>query len=107
MAAFEHGLSFGADGLERIIHELGKIEHIRDLKLNSVTDDRKLSFAGGVAILSEVFEQLGIRPHRALADDLQLQTNVMSYGGSGVTISVPPSPNGTPVKTRTMSTTLP
>jgi exopolyphosphatase/guanosine-5'-triphosphate,3'-diphosphate pyrophosphatase len=54
----------GADGLERIIHELGKIEHIRDLKLSSVTDDRKLSFAGGVAILAEVFEQLGIESMR-------------------------------------------
>jgi exopolyphosphatase/guanosine-5'-triphosphate,3'-diphosphate pyrophosphatase len=53
-------LSIGADGLERIIHELGEIEHIRDLKLTTLTDDRKLSFAGGVAILSEVFEQLGI-----------------------------------------------
>ncbi len=53
-------LSIGADGLERIIHELGEIEHIRDLKLASLTDDRKLSFAGGVAVLAEVFEQLGI-----------------------------------------------
>jgi exopolyphosphatase/guanosine-5'-triphosphate,3'-diphosphate pyrophosphatase len=50
----------GADGLERLIHELGEIEHIRDLKLSALTDDRKLSFAGGVAILAEVFEQLGI-----------------------------------------------
>ncbi|HEV8444412.1 MAG TPA: exopolyphosphatase, partial [Steroidobacteraceae bacterium] len=50
----------GADGLERVIHRLGGVEHIRDLKLNALTDDRKLSFAGGVAILSEVFEQLGI-----------------------------------------------
>jgi exopolyphosphatase/guanosine-5'-triphosphate,3'-diphosphate pyrophosphatase len=57
-------VDIGADGLERIIHELGKLEHIRDLKLNSVTDDRKLSFAGGVAILSEVFEQLGIESMR-------------------------------------------
>jgi exopolyphosphatase/guanosine-5'-triphosphate,3'-diphosphate pyrophosphatase len=54
----------GADGLERVIHELGNLEHIRDLKLNSVTEDRKLSFAGGVAILSEVFEQLGIETMR-------------------------------------------
>jgi exopolyphosphatase/guanosine-5'-triphosphate,3'-diphosphate pyrophosphatase len=54
----------GADGLERVIHELGNLEHIRDLKLNSVTEDRKLSFAGGVAILSEVFEQLGIEVMR-------------------------------------------
>jgi exopolyphosphatase/guanosine-5'-triphosphate,3'-diphosphate pyrophosphatase len=50
----------GADGLERVIHELGNVEHIHDLKLAALTDDRKLSFAGGVAILSEVFEQLGI-----------------------------------------------
>ena len=57
-------VDIGADGLERIIYELSKLEHIRDLKLNSVTDDRKLSFAGGVAILSEVFEQLGIESMR-------------------------------------------
>jgi exopolyphosphatase / guanosine-5'-triphosphate,3'-diphosphate pyrophosphatase len=57
-------VDIGADGLERIIHELGKLEHIRDLKLNSVTDDRKLSFAGGVAILAEIFEQLGIESMR-------------------------------------------
>lgn len=50
----------GADGLERIIHQLGRIEHIRNLELASLDDDRKLSFAGGVAILAEVFEQLGI-----------------------------------------------
>lgn len=50
----------GADGLERIIHELSTVEHIRDLRINALTDDRKLSFAGGVAILAEVFEQLGI-----------------------------------------------
>ncbi|HEU4589870.1 MAG TPA: exopolyphosphatase [Steroidobacteraceae bacterium] len=52
--------NIGADGLERIIHELSGAEHIRDVRLNALTDDRKLSFAGGVAILAEVFEQLGI-----------------------------------------------
>jgi exopolyphosphatase/guanosine-5'-triphosphate,3'-diphosphate pyrophosphatase len=57
-------VDIGADGLERIIHELGRIEHIRDLKLSSVTDDRKLSFAGGVAILAEIFEQLGLESMR-------------------------------------------
>lgn len=57
-------VGIGADGLERIIHELGRIEHIRDLRLSAVTDDRKLSFAGGVAILAEVFEQLGIENMR-------------------------------------------
>jgi exopolyphosphatase/guanosine-5'-triphosphate,3'-diphosphate pyrophosphatase len=50
----------GVDSLDRVILELSEIEHIRDLKLNALTDDRKLSFAGGVAILAEVFEQLGI-----------------------------------------------
>jgi exopolyphosphatase / guanosine-5'-triphosphate,3'-diphosphate pyrophosphatase len=54
----------GADGLERVIHELSALEHIHDLKLSAITDDRKLSFAGGVAILSEVFEQLGIESMR-------------------------------------------
>jgi exopolyphosphatase / guanosine-5'-triphosphate,3'-diphosphate pyrophosphatase len=54
----------GADGLERIIHELSTVEHIRELKLNALTEDRKLSFAGGVAILAEVFEQLGIESVR-------------------------------------------
>jgi exopolyphosphatase/guanosine-5'-triphosphate,3'-diphosphate pyrophosphatase len=57
-------IDIGADGLERIIHELSGLEHIRDLKLNAITEDRKLSFAGGVAIMAEVFEQLGIESMR-------------------------------------------
>jgi len=57
-------VDIGADGLERILHELCSLEHIRDLKLSSVTEDRRQSFAGGVAILSEVFEQLGIETMR-------------------------------------------
>jgi hypothetical protein len=39
-----------------------------------------------------VLQQLGVKPQRALDDDMRLQTNVMSYGGSGTVISVPPSP---------------
>ena len=57
-------VDIGADGLERIIHELSAVEHIRDVNLSALTDDRKLSFAGGVAILAEVFEQLGIESIR-------------------------------------------
>ncbi len=41
-----------------------------------------------------VLQRLGVKPHRSLEDDLQLQTNVMNYGGSGVTTSLPPSANG-------------
>jgi hypothetical protein len=38
-----------------------------------------------------VLQRLGIQPYRTLDEDMQLQTNVMSYGGNGVVISVPPS----------------
>jgi hypothetical protein len=37
-----------------------------------------------------VLQRLGIPAHRSLDDDLRLQTNVMSYSGSGTTISVGP-----------------
>ena len=37
-----------------------------------------------------VLQQLGIKPHRPLEKDMELQTSVMSYGGNGTTISVPP-----------------
>jgi len=33
--------------------------------------------------------KLGVHPHRSLEDDMQLQTGVMSYGGSTTTVSVP------------------
>ncbi|MBS0203776.1 MAG: hypothetical protein JSS49_12800 [Planctomycetes bacterium] len=38
-----------------------------------------------------VLQKLGVKPHRPLDQDLTLQTNVMSYGGSGTTISLPPA----------------
>lgn len=41
-----------------------------------------------------VLQRLNIKPQRSLADDMVLQTNVMSYGGNGKTISVAPSSNG-------------
>ena len=47
-----------------------------------------------------VLAKLGVPPHRPLDQDLTLQTNVMSYGGSGTTISIPtatPSPTEKPV----------
>jgi hypothetical protein len=43
-----------------------------------------------------VLQQLGVQPHRSLEEDLTLQTNVMSYGGNGTTVSAPPAANGTP-----------
>jgi hypothetical protein len=38
-----------------------------------------------------VLQQVGVKPHRPLRDDMVLQTNVMSYGGNRTTVSVPPS----------------
>jgi hypothetical protein len=41
-----------------------------------------------------VLQKVGIKPQRSLEEDMRLQTNVMSYGGSGTTISLPPSAKG-------------
>jgi hypothetical protein len=42
-----------------------------------------------------VLQALNVKPHRSLADDMVLQTGVMSYGGTNKVISVPaPSGNG-------------
>ncbi|HEY7327034.1 MAG TPA: hypothetical protein VH592_05315 [Gemmataceae bacterium] len=39
-----------------------------------------------------VLQHLAIKPYRSLNDDMQLQTNVMSYGGNGVVVSLPSGP---------------
>jgi hypothetical protein len=39
-----------------------------------------------------VLQQLSLRPHRSLEEDMRLQTNVMSYGGNGTIISLPTPP---------------
>jgi hypothetical protein len=36
-----------------------------------------------------VLQKLGIKPQRSLEDDMQLQTNVMSYAGNGVAMALP------------------
>ncbi len=54
-----------------------------------------------------VLAKLGLPPHRPLDQDLTLQTNVMSYGGSGTTISIPaatPSPTEKPAASKTGTT---
>ena len=37
-----------------------------------------------------VLQRLGVKPLRSLGEDMQLQTGVMNYAGTGTTISVPP-----------------
>jgi hypothetical protein len=42
-----------------------------------------------------VLERLAIRPHRSVADDMRLETDIMAYAGNGKTVSLPPSPSPT------------
>jgi hypothetical protein len=44
-----------------------------------------------------VLQELKVKPHRPLEDDMVLRTNVMSYDGQGVVTSVPPAPVAAPL----------
>ncbi|HEY7428694.1 MAG TPA: hypothetical protein VH682_30975 [Gemmataceae bacterium] len=65
-----------------------QLAFIRFLRLIA---DGEISAEEAVHAYHGVLQRLDIKPYRTLADDMQLQTNVMSYGGNGVVISVPPS----------------
>jgi hypothetical protein len=52
--------------------------------------DGELEAEEAVHAYHGVLQRLGIKPYRSLKDDLQLLTNVMSYGGSTKVISSPP-----------------
>src|SRR5262245_45515239 len=54
--------------------------------------DGEVSAEEAVRAYHGVLQRRGVRPQRSLEDDLKLQTNVMSYGGNGVTVGLPPSP---------------
>lgn len=54
--------------------------------------DGEISAEEAVRAYHGVLQQLGIKPRRALEEDLQLQTNVMNYGGNGRALSLPTSP---------------
>jgi hypothetical protein len=66
-----------------------QLAFIRFLRLIA---DGDITAEEAVPAYHAVLQKLGIKPHRALTDDMQLQTNVMNYAGSGVTMSPPPSP---------------
>jgi len=51
--------------------------------------DGEISAEEAVHAYHGVLQKLGIKPYRSLEGDLQLQTNVMSYGGNGKGINVP------------------
>ncbi len=48
------------EGLELLLDALVTAGHVRDIKLSSVTEERRAVFPGGLAILAEVFEVLGV-----------------------------------------------
>ncbi|MBV9125233.1 MAG: hypothetical protein JO112_17900 [Planctomycetes bacterium] len=65
-----------------------QLAFIRFLRLIA---DEEVTAEEAVRAYHGVLQKLGIRPHRSLEEDLRLQTNVMSYAGNGVAVSLPPS----------------
>jgi hypothetical protein len=53
--------------------------------------DGEISAEEAVQAYHGVLQRIGVRPQRSLQDDMQLHTAVMSYGGNGRTISIPPA----------------
>ncbi|MBN1488925.1 MAG: hypothetical protein JXA69_03320 [Phycisphaerae bacterium] len=64
-------------------HQLAFVEMLRRIV------DGEVSPEDAVRAYHGILQGLGIRPHRSLDEDMQLQTGVMSYGGSGTSVSVP------------------
>jgi exopolyphosphatase/guanosine-5'-triphosphate,3'-diphosphate pyrophosphatase len=54
-------LTITAAGLERTLKYLVDAGHIRELRLASITEDRRPVFPGGAVILSEIFDVLGVQ----------------------------------------------
>ena len=52
------------DGLEELVEMLAHAGSIRAIPLESLAEERRAVFAGGLAVLVEIFEQLGIREMR-------------------------------------------
>ena len=70
-----------------------QLAFIRFLRLIA---DGEIGAEEAVRAYHGVLQRLGIKPQRSLEDDMKLQTNVMSYGGNGKTISVPPAAKPAP-----------
>jgi hypothetical protein len=68
-----------------------QLAFIRFLRLIA---DGEITAEEAVRAYHGVLERLGITPQRTLEHDMQLQTGVMSYGGNGVTVSLPEKRSG-------------
>jgi hypothetical protein len=60
--------------------------------------DGEITAEEAVQAYHGVLQQLGVRPHRSLEEDMRLQTNVMNYGGNGTVTSLPAGGPGRPAK---------
>src|SRR5438046_2432773 len=65
-----------------------QLAFIRFLRLIA---DGQVSADEAVRAYHGVLQKLGVKSLRSFEDDMVLQTNVMSYGGNGVAVSIPPS----------------
>jgi hypothetical protein len=65
-------------------HQLAFIHFLR------LIADGQIAAEEAVKAYHGVLQKLGAKPHRTLEEDMQLQTNVMNYGGTGTIISAPP-----------------
>jgi hypothetical protein len=73
-----------------------QLAFIRFLRLIA---DGEVTAEEAVCAYHGVLQKLNIRPHRSMEEDQRLHTNVMSYGGNSVAISLPPPPNSQAKKT--------
>ncbi|HVS37685.1 MAG TPA: hypothetical protein VMS17_19135 [Gemmataceae bacterium] len=60
--------------------------------------DGEITAEEAVRAYHGVLQKLGVRPQRSLDADMQLQTGVMSYGGDGKEMSMPPAATKAPAK---------
>jgi hypothetical protein len=56
--------------------------------------DGEITAEEAVQAYHGVLQQLGVKAHRSLEEDMQLHTGVMSYGGSGTIVGLPLPANG-------------
>ncbi|MBD3266375.1 hypothetical protein GF373_06865, partial [bacterium] len=64
-------------------HQLAFIQFLRRIVEGELTPEEAVKAYHGA------LQGMGIQPYRNLEEDMQLQTSVMSYGGTGATISLP------------------
>ena len=84
--AQKHGARIALFGrkINNAENQLAFIEFLRHI-VDGVIDPPE-----AVRAYHAVLNKLGVEPKRSLEEDLTLQTGVMSYGGNGTTISLPP-----------------